>query len=383
MDKTIPSMKKICFVLTAEFAVKAFMREHLRVLSQQFDVSLVVNTQNRQLLADLNLNVTLIPIAIRREIHPLFDAWCLLKLMWLFASQRYDAVHSVTPKAGLLTMIAGWFTRRPMRVHTFQGEVWITQRGFMRWLLITLDKLVSKLATHLTIVSNSEKHFLLQHNIIDADKAIVFHEGSIAGVDLKRFFPDKDKRQAVRERLGIPLGAVVLLFIGRLNRDKGLLDLVNAYAQMPQLDVHLLIVGPDEHKLLPAISQQLKHKRQLLHIEPETNQPADYMNAADVLCLPSYREGFGVVIIEAAACAKPSLASNIYGITDALVDGHTGLLHAPRQVCEIHEKLQLLVENTAFRQTLGEQALSRVLCSFDSQLITHAWLTFYQQNLHQ
>lgn len=376
-------MKKICFVLTAEFAVKAFMREHLHMLSKQFDVSLVVNTQNKQLLADLDLNITLIPIAIRREIHPLFDVLCLLKLMWLFASQRYDAVHSVTPKAGLLTMLAGWFTRRPMRVHTFQGEVWITQRGFMRWLLITLDKLVAKLATHLTIVSKSEKNFLLQHNIIDAGKAIVFNEGSIAGVDLKRFSPDKDKRHAIRQRLGIPKSAVVLLFIGRLNRDKGLLDLVNAYAQMPQLDVHLLIVGPDEHKLLSVISQQLMHKRHLLHIQPETNQPADYMNAADVLCLPSYREGFGVVIIEAAACAIPSLASNIYGITDALVDGHTGLLHAPRQVGDIHEKLQVLVHDTALRQTLGQQALARVQHSFDSRLITHAWLTFYQQHLHQ
>lgn len=376
-------MRKICFVLTAEFAVKAFMREHLHMLSKQFDVSLLVNTQNQQLLADLDLNITLIPIAIRREIHPLFDVWCLLKLIWLFASQRYDAVHSVTPKAGLLTMLAGWFTRRPMRVHTFQGEVWITQRGFMRWLLITLDKLVARLATHITIVSKSEKNFLLQHNIIDADKAIVFLEGSIAGVDLKRFSPNEDKRHAVRHGLGIPQRSVVLLFIGRLNRDKGLLDLVSAYAQMPQLDVHLLIVGPDEHKLVPVISQQLIHKRHLLHILPETDQPADYMNAADILCLPSYREGFGVVIIEAAACAIPSIASNIYGITDAIVDGQTGLLHAPRQVRDIYEKLQVLVHDAVFRKTLGQQARARAQRSFDSRLITHAWLTFYQQHLNK
>lgn len=378
-----PVMKKICFVLTAEFAVKAFMREHLRVLSQQFDVSLVVNTQNHALMSELGLKVTLIPMAIRRDIHPWFDLVCLLKLTALFIRHRYDAVHSVTPKAGLLTMLAGWFTLRPMRVHTFQGEVWITKQGLMRQLLIALDKLVARLATHLTIVSKSEQAFLLAHGIIQAEKATVFHEGSIAGVDLTRFFPDPSTRSQVRAALGIPDNDGVLLFIGRLNRDKGLLDLVEAYAGMQHQHLHLLIVGPDEHGLLPQIQQTLAHKASLLHLVPETHQPEAYMNAADVLCLPSYREGFGVVIIEAAACGIPSLASRIYGITDAVVDRQSGLLHTARQVDEIKQHLETLVNQPDFRLTLGRQALARVRQSFDSRLITQAWLDFYTSNISQ
>lgn len=374
-------MKKICFVLTAEFAVKAFMREHLRVLSQQFDVSLVVSTNNAQLMSDLGLNVRLIPMAIKRDISPFHDLLCLLKLGWLFATQQYDAVHSVTPKAGLLTMLAGWLTLRPLRVHTFQGEVWITRQGLMRKLLIALDKLVARLATHLTIVSRSEQAFLCTHGIIDANKATVFHEGSIAGVDLQRFFPDAHKRSHLRASMGIPADDLVLLFIGRLNRDKGLLDLVHAFAGMSQTNCHLLIVGPDEHCLLPEIRETLTHKASMLHTAPETAQPEHYMNAADILCLPSYREGFGVVIIEAAACGIPSIASRIYGITDAVVEEETGLLHTPRTVAEIQSQLQRLVNDPMLRQQLGQQALSRVLACFDSRLITSAWLDFYTKNL--
>lgn len=374
-------MKKICFVLTSEFAVKAFMCEHLVVLSQQFDVSLVVNTKNKYLMSDLELNVTLIPMSIKREIHLWLDFLCLLKLIGLFAIHRYDAVHSITPKAGLLTMLAGWITLRPMRVHTFQGEVWITKRGMIRKLLIAFDKLIASLATHLTIVSKSEKKILLENKIINPDKVIIFNEGSIAGVNLSKFYPDPHKRMLIRQSLNIPDNDLILLFIGRLNRDKGILDLVKAFSEVSTPKVHLLIVGPDEHHLLPEIAKILHHKKDVLHVLPETVYPADYMNSADVLCLPSYREGFGVVIIEAAACGIPSVASDIYGISDAIVEGKTGLLHIAGNPRDITKKLNIILSNADLREKLGEQALERARVIFDNRIITKSWLDFYMRNL--
>lgn len=374
-------MKKICFVLTAEFVVKAFLQEHLRTLSEHYEVSLIVNTQNDNLLSELGLKVELIPMAIQREIHPLFDFWCLLKLVFLFAFKRFDAVHSITPKAGVLAILAAWITFRPMRVHTFQGEVWITKKGIMRWLLISLDKLVAAIATHVTIVSKSEKDFLLDHNIINPNKASVFNDGSISGVDLNKFYPDPHKRKRIRISLGIPDDDLVLLFIGRLNRDKGVPDLVKAFSRINAPNIHLLVVGPDEHKLLPDIIKELSHKKNYLHVLPETDRPADFMNTADVLCLPSYREGFGVVIIEAAACGIPSVASNIYGISDAIIEGKTGLLHAPRDSDDITEKLCIILNNPDLRTALGQQALERAKSIFDSHIITKSWLDFYRKNL--
>lgn len=370
-------MKKICFVLTAEFAVKAFLREHIRTLSKNFDVYVVVNTNNPDLLQELGLKATLIPLAIKREISPIFDFMCLVNLSWIFVRHRFDAVHSITPKAGLLAMLSGWLTFRSVRVHTFQGEVWVTKKGFMRWLLISLDKLVAMISTHLTVVSKSEKKFLSDNKVINSNKAIVFSEGSISGVDTTRFYPDFHKRIEIREKLNIPLEDTALLFIGRINRDKGILDLVSAYAGISSKNVHLIIVGPDEHNLSEDIINRLSHKKHLLHLIPETDNPADFMNVADILCLPSYREGFGVVIIEAAACAVPCIASNIYGITDAVINEETGLLHAPGDINDIRNKINILLGDPAYRKNLGQKALNRVLQSFNSIQLTQAWLNFY------
>ena len=375
-------MKKICFVLTAEFAVKAFLREQIKALSQKFSVYVIVNTDNPVLLQELGLDATLIQMNIKRDISPFSDFICLCKLMSIFAYHRFDAVHSITPKAGLLAMLASWFTLRRIRVHTFQGEVWITKQGFMRWLLIKLDKLVAKISTHLTVVSKSEKQFLIEHNIIIADKAIVFSEGSISGVDLNRFYPARHKGEEIKLARKIPLQDLVLLYIGRLNRDKGILDLVNAYADLDEKNIHLMIVGPDEHQLLPEIRNLLIHKKKFLHIFPETETPEKFMNAADLLCLPSYREGFGVVIIEAAACGVPSIASNIYGITDAVVNNETGILHKAKDINEIRFKLEELIRDKEKRELMGMKAYTRVKENFDSVVITKAWCKFYEQVLN-
>lgn len=374
-------MKKICFVVTSEFVVKAFMREHIRSLSQHFEVSLIVNTKNLNLLKDMNLDATLIPMNIKREINPIYDLFCLFMLIQLFLRNRYDAVHSLTPKAGLLTILAGWITLRPIRVHTFQGEVWVTKKGLLRWFLIGMDKLVATLSTHLTVVSNSEKNFLLKHKIINEQKAIVFHKGSISGVDLNRFFPDESKRKKIREDFGIKPHDVVLVYVGRLNRDKGLIDLVDVFAEISDSNLYLVIVGPDEHLMAKGIRERLKHKQSMFHLIPETESPEDYMNASDIICLPSYREGFGMVIIEAAACGIPAVASRIYGITDAIEENFTGLMHEAGNVADLKNKLEIIISDSSLRHQLGKNAYKRVVSDFKSNFITDLWLEFYNKLL--
>ncbi len=376
-------MKKICFVLTAEFAVKAFMLKHIKTLSKYFEVTVIVNTQNPYLLKELGLNAKLIPMNIAREISPIVDFICLLKLSLIFLTKRYDAVHSITPKAGLLAMLAALITLTRHRIHTFQGEVWVTKQGLLRWLLISLDKLVAKIATQIIVVSQSERDFLISHNIINNEKSIVFNQGSIAGVDLTRFRQDSVQRKNLRTKLGLQNDDVVYLFIGRINRDKGILDLVEAFSLVNNPKCHLMIVGPDEHGLNQTIKSTLKTKKSSLHIFPETDRPEDYMVAGDVLCLPSYREGFGVVIIEAAAVGIPAIASRIYGITDAIVDKETGLLHEPQNINEIKDQIESLASDTKLRVKLGSQARDRVIKDFNSGLIAQAWVNFYQEKLEE
>src|SRR5262249_29157030 len=160
----------------------------------------------------------------------------------------FDLVQSVTAKAGLLAMVAAWATRIPVRVHTFTGQVWATRTGFSRAALKLLDKLVARAATFVLADSPSQREYLVAEGIIQPSKSAVLGKGSISGVDPARFRPDPSARRIVRESLAIAECAVTLLFVGRLHRDKGVLDLARAFARLADRrpDVHLVIVGPDE-----------------------------------------------------------------------------------------------------------------------------------------
>ena len=200
-------------------------------------------------------------------------------------------------------------------------------------------------------------------------------------MDSRKFKQDVVTRDLVRRQLNILDDDVVFLFMGRLNKDKGVLDLANAFKQLNTNKVHLVFVGTDEQNMQAKMMNIVGVYNQNIHFVSHTTTPEAYMAAADVLCLPSYREGFNNVTIEAAAVGVPSMASNIYGITDAVVDGETGLLHEPHDIEAIKNCIQTLINNKPLRLKLGEQARVRVIKDFDSNAITQEWFKFYQENL--
>jgi glycosyltransferase involved in cell wall biosynthesis len=374
-------LKKICFVLTAEFAVKAFLLNHLRQLTRFYDVTVITNTNNPNFLEEAKIKANVISLGIARDISFISDLSCLFALTRIFYQNRYDAVHSVTPKAGLLAMISAWLVRVPMRTHTFTGQVWASKKGVKRFFLKIADRFFAMFATHIIVDSPSQLEFLINEKVIPRNKAIVFGKGSISGVDTNRFKPSGLSRAAVREELGISNDGIVFLFLGRLNIDKGVLDLATAFNSLNQKNAYLLFVGPDEQKLESNILQLTVGCPGKVFFVGMTNQPEAFMTAADVLCLPSYREGFGSVIVEAASTGIPAIASEIYGITDAVVDNVTGLLHPPKDISAIGRCLERLCVDDALRVKLGQQARVRAINDFSSTLITAAWVDFYKLNL--
>jgi glycosyltransferase involved in cell wall biosynthesis len=374
-------LKKICLVLTVEFAVRAFMVEHLKKLSQAFDVSLIVNTKNPNLLSDLGIKGHLIPLHIAREISIKRDMVALFKLISIFRVNQYDAVHTLTPKAGLLAITAAFVCGISYRVHTFTGQVWASSSSIKRYLLKFLDQIIALLSTHIIIDSPSQIDFLLKEHIVKKRKCYVFGKGSVSGVNLEKFKHDAVLQQKIRAEMNVANSDVLFLFLGRLNLDKGLMDLAQAFIKANLKNAKLLFVGPDEHNIKTKIQNLNDFNNSLIQFVDYTDRPQDFMMAADVLCLPSYREGFGSVIIEAAACGTPALASRIYGITDAIVENETGLLHEPKNVDDIAKKLQYLVENPDARERLGKNAYKRAVKDFDSKLITQAWFDFYKDLL--
>jgi glycosyltransferase involved in cell wall biosynthesis len=378
--------KRVCVVTTSVLIVKFFLIPHLRRLSSRYEVTLVVNTDDTALLAGYSLDVRVIPLAIERRIAPWLDLRALAALRRLFVHERFDAVHSYSPKGGLLAMLAARLSGVPVRIHTFTGQVWANRTGAMRLLLKTADRVTARCANLVLVDSISQRDFIRREGVIPPSRRCeVPGGGSISGVNLNRFKPDPEARRRVRRDLGVSDDAVLLVYAGRLTRDKGVLDLARAFATVAFRNpaLHLVLVGPDEENVTPGIRSIAGDHADRLRFHDYTPAPERFLAAAEILCLPSYREGFGVVIIEAAACGVPAVASRIYGITDAVVEGETGLLHEPGNVGELAGLLGRLAADPASRERLGRAARQRAERDFSEDRIIGAVLDLYEQAFGQ
>lgn len=374
------SPRRMCVLAATPLTIHFFLKPHLRELARHFEVTLACNPRSDAYLRPLGLPVREVALPIERKIAPLRDLRAIVALCRLFERERFDIVISVVPKAGLLGMLAAFLLRVPRRVHIFQGEVWASRRGPMRWLLKRLDGLTARLATHALAVSESERAFLEQEGVAPVGKLQVLGAGSICGVETSRFRPDAVARARVRAELGIPESAVLCIFLGRLTEDKGVLELAHAFAQnaTTQPALWLLLVGPDEDGMqarLRALVPPELASRMLLR--PFANEPQQMLASADFLCLPSYREGFGMVILEAGAVGIPAIGSRIYGITDAIEEGRTGLLVPARDTAALAAAIRRWCEQPQERQKYGLAAQDRARSLFEQKNVVEGYVEYF------
>jgi glycosyltransferase involved in cell wall biosynthesis len=377
------SMKRICVVVSSELTVKAFLINHLRALSKSYAVTVVANTADAQFLRPYGIEAEVTPVLIERKPTLHLDMLAVWHLYQLFRRQNFDLIYSVTPKAGLLAMLAGSMARVPVRIHTFTGQVWVTRYGLIRNIFKTADRILVFFATHILVDSFSQRNFLLRENVISSGKSSVLARGSISGVDTDRFSPNRELRHLIRKRHDIPDDHIVFLYLGRLHREKGILDLAQAFVKIAASHhtAHLFIVGPDEENLLPIVRDICTITTDRLHYAGYTEIPEQYLACADVFCLPSYREGFGTVILEAAAAGLPAIGSRIYGITDAIEEGITGLLHVAGNISQLTDCMERYLVNPAFRKQMADTARTRALRDFPQEKVTTALLDFCRHTL--
>lgn len=375
---------KVCVVSTTPLAIHFFLKPHLLELSKFADISLAYNPQNDNYTPPLDLPVRIVPVRIARNISLVADLITLVQLYSFFYKEKPDLVWAVTPKGGLLGMLAARLAGIKHRVFIFQGEVWASKSGILRFILRLADKLCAACATRLLAVSFLEKSFLEQEKIVSKERIVVLGKGSIGGVNVKRYKPDAEARKSVRNELDIPPDAVVALFLGRLTKDKGILELVQAYREASRLNnnVWLLIVGPDEQKLTLCIRDLLEEAATKCRILGFTAIPEQYMAAADFFCLPSYREGFSIAVIEAAAVGIPTIGSNIPGVADTIEDGKTGLLVEPKNIPELQAAILRLAEDASLRHQLGLAARQNVLNNFESTEVVGRYVDLFRSLLY-
>ena len=371
--------KKICFVVSAPITAKAFLIKHFEYLSKEFDITLVANFETQ---ADFEVPFVKNTkhIAIHRSINPLKDFLALIQLYFFFKKESFHVVHSVTPKAGLLAMTAAWISRIPIRIHIFTGQVWHTQVGLKKQFLKFLDRLLVWFTTHILVDGQSQRQFLITNKIITDKNSKVLGKGSISGVDVQKFNPSSEIRNLYRAQLNFQHNDIVFAFLGRMNTDKGILDLAKAFqklhADFP--NVKLLLIGFDEEQMQEKIRQI--QTENIIYFGP-TPKPQEVLQAADVFCLPSYREGFGTSVIEASLLELPIICSDTYGLAETIIENKTGLRHEVKNVDQLYNQMKLLVQNEETRTVLGKNGRQYVLEHFSADEISLQWLTFYKDIL--
>jgi len=372
-------VKKLCYVATIPAVVHAFLRSHIQAAAGEYQVTVVCNSADKHLLNGIAARIVFLDIARKPALWR--DMQALFALYRLFRRERFDIVHSIMPKTGMLAMMAASLAKVPVRLHTFTGQIWVTKRGVRRVVLKQFDRLIGYFASCTLADSPSQRNFLVREDVLPLGKVEVIGAGSICGVDPERFRYDARVRHAVRDALGIAQDAKVILFVGRLNRDKGMLDLADAFNTIAgrHRDAVLLLVGAEEEVTFARIQEICCTVSNRLRYVSFTAEPEQYMIAADIFCLPSYREGFGMTIIEAAACGVPAVATRIYGITDAVADDISGLLFQAGDVDALTHVLSRLIEENALRQQMGHAARERAIALFSSIKITRELLARYDR----
>lgn len=335
-------------------------------------------------------NLTLQVLEIPRRLAPLRDFVALYRLYRLFRQGRFTIVHSTTPKAGLLSAVAGRLAGVPIRLHTFTGQAWIGLRGPLRWLARTSDRIIGWLNTHCYADSESQRQFLISSGILRERSISIIGSGSLAGVDLKRFSRERvgeETRDNIRRELDISNRTVVLLFIGRMAREKGVYELLEAFDCLLNngSDIVLLLVGPmdDERGGSGSVARVDLEDRRGVRYLGYRDDPERYFAAADILCLPSYREGFGTVVIEAAAMGVPTVGTRITGLVDAVMDGETGILVEPRNAHGLMLGLKRLLNDASLRRRMGEMARQRVQQRYSADVINAAVVDEYMRLLQR
>ena len=323
-------------------------------------------------------------VPMERHISPLRDLRSLWRLVRVFRRERPDMVHSMTPKAGLLCMLAAWITRVPVRVHMFTGLVFPTATGVKRRILMATDRLTCACATHVLPEGEGVKRDLLDNGITRKPIKVLGY-GNCRGIDLDRFDPTLSEVQAEAAKLRKP-EVFTFIAIGRLVGDKGINELVAAFSRLNRElpATCLILVGPQEKELDPLSPATLLEIESNPAIEAVGNQ-ADvrpWLAAADCHVLASYREGFPNVVIEAGAMGLPQIVTDINGANEIIINGRNGVIVPPKNADAIHASMSRMATDPAFRSVLAANARPLIASRYEQSYVRRCLKEYYKEILN-
>ncbi len=358
-------MKKICYIVTISATIKAFFVKQLQYLANNgYDVTVICSNDDKlkNILGD---NIRYIPLDMPRGISIIGSIKSIRKLKKIFKEENFDLIQYSTPNAALYSSIAGRNSKIKIRNYHLMGLRFEGANGLLRMVLKSIEKITCKYSTHIECVSNSGLETSLNYNLFPKEKGTVIWNGSSGGIDLDKYNVSyKGKwNQEVRKKHNLPMESIVYGFVGRITIDKGINELLEAFKilESKQDNVYLLLTGNFEKR--ESLDIELLHwaesSANVIFVD-WAKDIEKYYAAIDVLVLPSYREGFGNVVIEAEAMGTPVIVSNI--------PGPTGLTVKVKNPDSVYEAMNTLLDKS-LRDKFSGKATAFVKENFDSDIL--------------
>ena len=381
-------MKKVFRISTVPMSLNILLKGQLRYLNQYFDL-VAVSGEGEDLEEVKNREgVKVYPIEIQRQISPFKDLISLIKLYNYFRKEKPEIIHSITPKAGLLSMVAGKLAGVPIRIHTFTGLVFPYKTGIFQKLLISMDKLLCHCATNIYPEGQGVKADLKLFKITGKPLNIIGN-GNVNGIDTAHFSPDfysVAEKVQLRSELKIEASDFVFVFVGRLVKDKGINELVSAFVKVQASSskkLKLLLVGPLEQDLDPLATDVL----QTIDSNPDIislgfqKDVRPYFAIGDALVFPSYREGFPNVVLQALSMGIPALVSDINGCNEIVQDGYNGSIFPAKDEIALQKSMQQILTDH-FYETVKANSRSSIM-KYEQQVIWNLLKENYDNLLKQ
>jgi glycosyltransferase involved in cell wall biosynthesis len=318
-------------------------------------------------------------INIKRKINIILDFICLFELIFLLLLTKADIIHTFTPKGGLIGQLSAIIAFKKNRIHTFTGQVWLTKKGIIRYILKFMDKIIGLIATECYCDSESQRDFLISQGIINRSKITVLGKGSLCGVDLSRFnyCENNINREIYLSKYNnYNPNNLNIIFVGRICDDKGVKTLLGAYDLIGINKVNLFLAGEFEEDKDFYLNEFIKLRVNYIGY---TNEIEKIYSMMDILVLPSKREGFGSVVIEANACGVVAIGSNIQGLCDSIQHSVTGILIDDINQDKLALEIDKLINDQKNLKYLKHNALYRVKNHFDSKIMVNNLLRVYNK----
>ncbi len=382
-------MPKIIRITTAPISLNSLLKGQMKFMSENGFEVVMVSSEGKeweQVIAFEQCRYQKIPMT--RRITPLADLRSLWKLYRFIKKEKPDIVHSHTPKAGLLGMLAAKFAGVKIRIHTIAGLRFMTSKGFSRKLLVAMEKLTGKAATHVWPNSFSLLDYITTHKLVKVKKLEVIGRGSSNGINLKRFSEsalDPGKMQSVKNSIKYDEQLIYFLSVGRIVHDKGIDELVNAFTRIHEKnpDTRLLLVGEFEDDMDP-VSEETK---KILRSHPAiimtgwSDQVEYYMQLSFALIHASHREGFPNVLLQAGAMLCPIICSRIEGNIDIVDNDKTGLIFDVTNADQLFDKMAWSLANPGQAKEYARALRLRIETHFDQPVLHRTLLQKYRETL--